>query len=111
MSNRPNCIFCQIIAGQSPARVRYLDEEIIVIVNKLPWVPLMLLVMPKQHMEQSDMWGSGLMSRLGEVAVDLGWSLAPRGFRILSNFGREGMQSQSHGHIHVIGGMHLGEYA
>jgi len=47
----------------------------------------------------------------GEVAVDMGWSLAPRGFRILSNFGREGMQSQSHGHIHVIGGMHLGEYA
>ena len=111
MSNRPNCIFCQIVADQSPARIRYLDEEIIVFVNKLTWVPLMLLVMPKQHMDQSEMWGSGLMGRLGEVAVELGWSLAPKGFRILSNFGREGLQSQSHGHIHVIGGIPLGEYA
>ena len=54
---------------------------------------------------------SGLMPRLGEVAVDVGWWLAPNGFRILSNFGRDGLQSQSHGHIHVIGGTHLGEYA
>ena len=111
MTRPANCIFCDIIAGRSPATVRYLDEDILVIVNKLTWVPLMLLVMPKKHMEQSDMWSSGLMSRLGEVAVDMGWWLAPRGFRILSNFGREGMQSQSHGHIHVIGGIHLGEYA
>ena len=106
-----NCVFCDIIADRSPARVRYLDEDIIVIVNKLTWVPLMLLVMPKKHMMQSEMWSSDLMSKLGSVAVDMGWWLAPKGFRILSNFGRDGMQSQSHGHIHVIGGTHLGEYA
>ncbi len=111
MSSKPNCVFCQIVADQSPSRVRYLDEEIIVIVNKLTWVPLMLLVMPKQHMRQSEMWESGLMNRMGEVAVDMGWSLAPNGFRILSNFGKDGLQSQSHGHLHVIGGMPLGEYA
>lgn len=105
------CVFCEIVADRSPARVRYLDNEIIVIVNKLTWVPLMLLVMPKQHMEQSEMWSSGLMGRLGEVAVDMGWWLAPKGFRVLSNFGRDGMQSQNHGHLHVIGGVHLGEYA
>ena len=111
MTRPANCIFCDIIAGRSPARVRYLDEEIIVIVNKLTWVPLMLLVMPKIHMQQSDMWSSDLMSKLGDVAVEMGWWLAPKGFRILSNFGPDGMQSQSHGHIHVIGGTHLGEYA
>ena len=111
MTTPANCVFCDIVADRSPSRVRYLDEDIIVIVNKLTWVPLMLLVMPKKHMGQSDMWSSGLMSRLGRVAVDMGWWLAPRGFRILSNFGHDGMQSQSHGHIHVIGGAHLGEYA
>ena len=111
MIDHPNCVFCQIVAGQSPARVRYLDEDVIVIVNKLTWVPVMLLVMPKQHMRQSEMWESGLMNRLGKVAVDMGWSMAPNGFRILSNFGQDGLQSQSHAHIHVIGGMPLGEYA
>mgnify|MGYP000412719574 FL=1 len=111
MIDHPNCVFCQIVAGRSPARVRYLDEDLIVIVNKLTWVPVMLLVMPKQHMRQSEMWESGLMNRLGEGALDMGWSMAPNGFRILSNFGPDGLQSQSHAHIHVIGGRHLGEYA
>ncbi len=111
MPNPANCVFCQIVAGDSPARVRYLDEEVIVIVNKLTWVPLMLLVIPKQHLSQSELWSSSLMNRMGRIAVDMGWWLAPNGFRIISNFGRDGLQSQSHGHIHVIGGVPLGEYA
>ena len=111
MKTDPNCVFCQIVAGQSPAQVRYSDEDIIVIVNKLTWVPLMLLVMPKEHLSQVQMWSSDLFSRLGNVAVDMGAMYAPNGFRILSNFGSDGMQSQSHGHLHVIGGVHLGPYA
>ena len=35
----------------------------------------------------------------------------PNGFRLLSNFGYEAMQSQEHAHVHVIGGTFLGEYA
>jgi histidine triad (HIT) family protein len=105
------CVFCQIVADRSPARVRYLDQDIIVIVNKLTWVPLMLLVMPKEHMSQLEMWSSRLMARLGNVAAEMGCMYAPNGFRILSNFGHDGMQSQPHGHLHVIGGAHLGPYA
>ncbi len=111
MPGQPPCVFCQIVADQSPASVRYLDEEIIVIVNRLTWVPLMLLVMPKEHMSQLEMWSSGLMARLGSVAAEMGCMHAPHGFRILSNFGHDGMQSQTHGHLHVIGGTHLGPYA
>jgi histidine triad (HIT) family protein len=105
------CVFCEIIAGREPARVRYVDQDIIVIVNKLTWVPLMLLAMPKEHLSQIQMWRSGLMQRLGQVAVDLGCMHSPNGFRILSNFGHDGLQSQSHGHIHIIGGTYLGHYA
>jgi len=111
LSSPSNCVFCEIIADRSPARIRYLDEEIIVIVNKLTWVPVMLLVMPKEHMSQIQMWSSSLMSRLGDVAVEMGCMYAVNGFRILSNFGRDGMQSQPHGHLHVIGGTDLGPYA
>lgn len=106
-----SCVFCRIVAGDSPARFRYLDNDIIVIVNLLTWVPLMLLVMPKEHLSQMEMWSSGLLQRLGAAATDLGAMYAPGGFRILSNFGYDGMQSQSHGHLHVIGGVHLGPYA
>ena len=105
------CVFCNIVAGTEPAKIRYLDEDLIVIVNRLDWVPLMLLVMPKKHLSQVEMWSSNLMNRLGDVAVDMGCMYAPNGFRILSNFGHDGLQSQSHGHLHVIGGTFLGQYA
>ena len=110
-SSAPYCVFCEIVAGREPARVRYVDDEIIVIVNRLTWVPVMLLAMPKRHMSQLDMWSSGIMERLGTIAVDLGCMFCPNGFRILSNFGYDGLQSQSHGHIHIIGGAYLGHYA
>ena len=111
MISLPNCVFCRIVAREEPARIRYVDEEIIAIVNKLTWVPVMLLVMPKSHMTQLAVWSNGVMNRMGKVATDLGCMYALNGFRILSNFGRDGLQSQSHGHIHVIGGRFLGEYA
>ena len=106
-SSAPYCVFCEIVAGREPARIRYVDEEIIVIVNRLTWVPVMLLAMPKKHTSQLDMWSSGIMERLGTIAVDLGCMFCPNGFRILSNFGYDGLQSQSHGHIHIIGGAYI----
>ena len=111
MSSDPNCVFCLISEGQESAKYRYLDDELMVIVNKLTWVPLMLLVMPRNHMSQIQLWSSKLLIRMGNLAVDMGAMYAPSGFRILSNFGHDGMQSQSHGHIHVIGGTALGPYA
>ena len=111
LKTEPNCVFCKIVAGEAPARVRYLDNDLIVIVNLLTWVPVMLLVMPKEHLSQMQMWSDGLMQRLGTLAVDMGAMYSPGGFRILSNFGHDGLQSQSHGHLHVIGGAFLGHYA
>ena len=111
LSSSSNCVFCEIVAGRSPAKVRYLDEDIIVIVNRLTWVPVMLLVMPKKHYTQLELWNSGLLNRLGSVAAEMGCMYSVGGFRILSNFGPDGMQSQSHGHLHVVGGTRLMEYA
>ena len=110
--NKPAyCVFCEIVAGNEPARVRYIDNGIIAIVNKLTWVPVMLLVMPKEHLSQIELWTSGIMERMGTAAVNLGAMYSPNGFRILSNFGYDGLQSQNHGHLHVIGGTYLGHYA
>ena len=111
MNKQPYCVFCEIIAGAEPAKIRYIDNDIIAIVNKLTWVPVMLLVMPKQHLTQIQLWTSGIMDRMGTTAVNLGAMYSPNGFRILSNFGYDGLQSQSHGHLHVIGGTYLGHYA
>ncbi|MBI4329211.1 MAG: HIT family protein [Chloroflexi bacterium] len=102
------CIFCEIIARREPARVHYEDEDVIVFENRLHWTPIMLLVVPKKHLNQKELWAD--LGKVGRVAVELGEKLCPNGFRILSNFGHDAMQSQHHAHVHVLGGMHLGPY-
>jgi len=103
-----NCTFCNIIERKEPANVRYEDDHVIVFDNALRWVPVMLLVVPKRHITQEQVWQE--MGSLGRIAVEMGNQFCPEGFRILSNFGHDGMQSQDHGHLHVLGGTHLGLY-
>lgn len=105
------CVFCEIIAYQSAARIEYEDDDVIVFHNVLNWVPTMLLAVPKQHMMQYDLWTSGLIAKVAQAAAEMGAQHCPRGFRILSNFGPDAMQSQPHAHVHIIGGTFLGEYA
>ena len=105
------CVFCDIVAGKSPATVHYEDSDLIVISNKLQWVPVMLLAIPKRHVTQGQLWSDVVMGRLGKALVDVGNQFCPGGFRVLSNFGPDAMQSQEHGHIHLLGGIHLGPYA
>ncbi|MFQ5873326.1 MAG: HIT family protein [Dehalococcoidia bacterium] len=104
-----SCTFCEIIDGKRPASIRYEDDEVVVFDNKLKWAPVMLLVVPKKHMSQEQFWQDA--SKAGGVAVEMGWRFCPGGFRLLSNFGPDAMQSQEHGHVHVIGGTFLGPYA
>ncbi len=103
------CTFCRIAAHQEPAEILFEDDEVMVFRNRLHWVPVMLLVIPKAHRSQEEVWGK--MGRIGEVAVEMGRTHCPNGFRLLANFGSDAMQSQSHGHVHVLGGTFLGEYA
>jgi histidine triad (HIT) family protein len=104
------CIFCRIIAHQEPADILYEDDEVIVFRNVLRWVPVMLLAVPKEHLTQDEVWATK-MDKLAPIAARLGAQHCPSGFRLLSNFGFDAMQSQAHGHIHVIGGTYLGHYA
>ena len=104
------CEFCAIAAREQPARIRYEDEEFVVFHNLLTWVPLMLLVVPKQHMSQREFWSSALFPRAAALAVRLGEEDCPGGFRLVSNFGEDALQTQPHGHVHLIGGRGLGLY-
>lgn len=103
------CVFCEIIAGREPADVLYRDEDVIVFRNVLRWVPVMLLAVPVRHLRQGELWRD--MSRVAAVAAEMGERHCPNGFRVLSNFGFDALQSQEHAHIHIIGGTYLGHYA
>lgn len=103
------CIFCEIAAHREPADILYEDDEVMVFRNRLRWVPTMLLAIHKQHETQADLWKD--MGRVGQIAVQIAEEECPNGFRLISNFGYDGMQSQDHAHVHILGGMFLGEYA
>jgi len=109
--NTHSCVFCAIINGESPANILYSDNDLLVIENVLNWAPIMLLVIPKKHISQEEMWSDDLMSSVGKVAVSVGNLVCPDGFRLLSNVGNDAMQSQDHAHLHVVGGAYLGPYA
>lgn len=108
MASPKHCVFCNIVAGRESANVIFEDDDIIVIQNLLRWVPVMLLAMKKEHTTQAQLWDD--MDHIGRVASKIGQEMCPRGFRLLSNFGYDGMQSQEHGHVHIVGGTHLGPY-
>ena len=105
------CTFCEIVAGRLPSRTHYDDGEIVVFDNHLHWVPVMLLVVPRTHMTQTELWTCGpVLSKMAALAVRMGNEHCPNGFRIMSNFGPDALQTQHHGHMHVLGGTHLGLY-
>jgi histidine triad (HIT) family protein len=110
MDTGGECEFCKIIANGAHARVAYQDDDVIVIHNRLQWVPVMLLVIPKKHMSQEEMWQDPIIVKVADVAVQMGTAHCPGGFRLLSNFGHQAMQSQPHGHLHVLGGTPMGRY-
>jgi histidine triad (HIT) family protein len=102
------CVFCNIVARTEPANIVYEDDTVIVIQNILRWVPVMLLAMTKEHRTQTELWDD--IAHVGKVAAEIGRQRCPGGFRLLSNFGFDAMQSQEHGHLHILGGTYLGHY-
>jgi len=104
------CTFCDIVARRAPATIRYQDDDVLVFDNVLTWLPVMLLVIPKAHMTQVDLWRSPLAGKLTELGIRFGEEHCPDGFRLLANIGPDALQSQAHGHLHIIGGKRLGLY-
>ena len=99
------------MARREPAEILYEDDDVMVFRNRLRWVPIMLLAIPKEHYSQARLWMDTMVATVARAATKVGAEQCPGGFRLLANFGRDAMQSQDHGHIHILGGAHLGPYA
>ena len=105
------CDICRIVANEAPSRVAYQDDDVMVIYNMLQWVPVMLLIIPKKHMTQKEMWHSQIIGRLAEAAVRMGTEHCPGGFRIwASSHAEPASRSSARCGRHAIGPIRLGEY-
>jgi histidine triad (HIT) family protein len=107
-----NCIFCQIIAGKSPAHVLYKDDTVTAFRDTHPIAPVHLLIVPNQHIASvNDLTENDeiLMGHLFSVARQLAaqHGIAQSGFRLMVNTGPHSGQAVFHLHIHLLGGQRL----
>jgi histidine triad (HIT) family protein len=103
------CLFCRIVAGELPSTIEHEDELVVAIRDIAPQAPTHILVLPREHVPSVADLGeavAALLGRLFAVAADLARreDLVERGYRVVSNVGREGGQSVDHLHLHLLGG-------
>lgn len=108
-----NCIFCKIVKGDIPSAKVYEDEDMIIIKDLNPQVPVHLLLIPKEHyaniVEMSDAQAQTLAKCLKKFSTLTDKLGLQNGFRLVSNKGEDGCQSVGHLHIHILGGRKLSD--
>jgi histidine triad (HIT) family protein len=104
-----DCLFCRIIARQSPADITYEDDAVLAFKDIYPKAPVHLLIVPKRHI-------ASLLEVSEDDAVALGRCVvaarrlaeatgyAEKGFRLGVNTGPEGGQVVDHVHFHFTAG-------
>jgi histidine triad (HIT) family protein len=109
----PDCLFCQIVAGQTPATVVYKTDQVTAFRDIQPQLPTHVLVVPNQHiantevLEPADDRIVGAVIRAArEIARQEG--LSERGYRLVLNTGPDALNSVAHLHVHLLGGRVMG---
>jgi histidine triad (HIT) family protein len=103
------CLFCEIVAGRSPATIEYEDAELLAFRDIYPKAPVHLLIVPKRHVESVMALEPGdapLVGRMVLAAKRIGETrgLAERGYRLAFHCGPEGGQVVYHLHLHFLAG-------
>jgi histidine triad (HIT) family protein len=105
----PGCVFCRIVARESPAEIEYEDEEVLAFKDLYPKAPIHLLIIPKRHIESiasleaEDEAVVGHCVRVARLLAErLGYG--ERGYRVSCNTGPEGGQVVYHLHLHFTAG-------
>ncbi|MTJ84268.1 MAG: histidine triad nucleotide-binding protein [Telmatospirillum sp.] len=114
MAYDPNNIFARILRGEIPCRKVYEDDFALAFHDINPKAPVHVLVIPKAPYVSLDDFTreapaeliAGFVRAVGAVARQLG--LEDKGYRLLSNIGRDGGQEVPHLHVHLFGGRTLG---
>ncbi|HEX2387719.1 MAG TPA: HIT domain-containing protein [Solirubrobacterales bacterium] len=102
----PDCIFCAVVAGDSPAEIVDSDEHTVTLMDINPATRGHALVVPRRHSE--DLLSIGVADLVNcavaaqRVAKRMEATLAPDGFNLLNATRAAAWQTVFHFHIHVI---------
>lgn len=108
------CIFCSIVAGDSPADIVFSTDTNFFFREISPHARVHILGVPKKHIEQHpDTLATADVLALGTLIRDLylaaqAIGVTESGFRLVINNGSDAGQGVNHLHVHLLGGEHLG---
>ena len=106
-----NCIFCKIANGESPARIRYEDDDVVAFDDINPKAPVHILVVTKRHLKSmSDLRGSD-EKLIGHLMMIIKKVAEESGYKVVINTGKEAGQLVDHLHAHILGGKLLARMA
>jgi diadenosine tetraphosphate (Ap4A) HIT family hydrolase len=114
MAYDPSNIFAKIIRHEVPCKKVLENDVALAFYDIFPKAPIHVLVIPKGFYSDSIEFYSqaseaeivGFYRFLGQVIEHLG--IKEKGFRLLSNYGRDGGQEVPHFHVHILAGRSLG---
>jgi histidine triad (HIT) family protein len=107
-----NCLFCKIGRGEAPASFVYQDEDVIAFRDIHPQAPVHVLIVPRQHVLNIAAVNAALAPLMGKLV----WAAAEvariekieaRGYRLVTNTGKDGGQHVMHLHWHLLGGRQM----
>lgn len=102
----PGCVFCDIIAGDAPARVVFKGRGVTVFVPDEPATRGHVLVVPDDH--AADIWAlsqgtaRNLTSEVLRVAGAARDAMRPEGLNVIQSNGPAATQTVNHLHVHVL---------
>jgi len=104
-----DCLFCRIVAHESPADIEYEDDQVVAFKDIYPKAPVHVLIVPKRHIAsimEVEPGDAGVLGRCLLVARALGEAkgFAKRGYRVDVRCGPEGGQVVYHVHFHFTAG-------
>ncbi|MGH3318132.1 MAG: HIT domain-containing protein [Nocardioidaceae bacterium] len=107
MTRDPDCLFCNIVAGDTPADITAESQRAVAFRDLNPRAPTHILVVPRDHHPNVGELAAGDPEALADV-VRLAAKVAEEeelsSHRLVFNTGAEAGQSVFHCHAHVLGG-------
>jgi len=101
-----NCIFCQIVAGDIPAKTLYEDDAAVAFLDAYPLTEGHTLVIPKAHHEHlqdvPEGEAAGWYAAVHRVAAVLQAALDAPALTVGLNNGKLAGQAVPHVHMHLI---------
>ena len=107
VSGAPECIFCEIVSGQSEASIVFQDDLVTVFMDIRPVNPGHLLIVPNEHAAGIDGVSEAACARMFIVGRRMARALRQSGLRcegvnLLLADGATAGQDVFHSHLHVI---------